>query len=393
MSIGKVVAAMLTLAAPAAAQEWNAAPPNVPEQTPAFPEQTRAPALTDEVALQQQTIVTGLEHPWALAELPDGSWLVTERPGRLRHVTLDGKVSAPIKGLPKVDARGQGGLLDVVLAPDYASSKRIYWSFAEPRGEGENATAVATGVLSDDMSELQDVAVIFQQQPAWKSELHFGSRLVFANDGTLFVTTGERSLPESRVHAQDVGTTLGKVIHINPDGSPAANNPDIPGGLPEIWSWGHRNLQAAALASDGTLWTIEHGPRGGDELNHIRPGRNYGWPIITYGDDYDGTPIGEGITAHEGMEQPVYYWDPVIAPSGATFYDGAMFPEWKGDLLIGGMQAQSITRLRLNGEKVAGESRLLEGIGRVRDVAVAQDGAIWLVLDQKDAPLMRISRQ
>jgi len=393
MSFGKIFASVLAFAAPAGAQDWNAAPPNAAGQTPAFPGQTRAPALADDIALQKQVIAKGLEHPWGMAELPDGSWLVTERPGRLRHVGLDGSVSKPITGLPKVDARGQGGLLDVLLAPDFASSRRIYWSFAEPRGEGKNATAVATGTLNAGMTAVEGAQVIFQQQPAWKSDKHFGSRLVWGQDGMLFVTTGERSNPESRVHAQDVGTHLGKVLRIRPMGGAAPGNPAIPGGLPEIWSWGHRNLQSAALAPDGSLWTVEHGPEGGDEVNHVRPGRNYGWPVITYGQDYGGGPIGEGITAHGGMEQPVYYWDPVIAPSGMAFYDGAMFPEWKGDMLIGGLMAHALVRLRLDGDKVTGEARHLQGIGRVRDVAVAQDGAIWLLIDAADGQMLRISRQ
>lgn len=393
MSLTRILASVLALSSPAAAQDWNAAAPNAEGQTPAFAGQTRAPVLTDDIALQRQVIAQGLEHPWGMAELPDGAWLVTERPGRLRHIALDGTVSEPITGLPEVDARGQGGLLDVILAPDFSDSRRIYWSFAEPRGEGKNGTSVATGVLSEDMRSVQDARVIFQQMPAWASEQHFGSRLVFDNTGALFVTLGERSDPEPRVFAQDVGTHIGKIVRIAPEGGPAAGNPDIPGGLPEIWAWGLRNVQAAALGSDGDLWTIEHGPQGGDEVNHIRPGRNYGWPIITYGEDYDGTPLGQGITAQDGMEQPVYFWDPVIAPAGMVFYEGAMFPEWQGDILVGGLQAQALVRLTQEGDKVTGEARYLQGVGRVRDVDVGQDGAVWLLIDAKDGQMIRVSRE
>ena len=267
-----------------------------------------------------------------MAELPDGSWLVTERGGRMRHVRADGSLSEPIRGVPKVVAQGQGGLLDVAIRDDFERTRRVWWSFSELRGNDGNATAVATGVLASDGSALSDVRVIFQQQPAWLSRNHFGSRLVFDRTGALFVTTGERSLPEPRQLAQDVGTHIGKIIRINPDGGAAEGNSHIEGGLPEIWSYGHRNLQAAALGPDGALWTVEHGPRGGDELNRPEAGKNYGWPIITYGQDYSGRPIGDGITARDGMEQPIYYWDPVIAPSGLAFYDGAMFPAWRGAL-------------------------------------------------------------
>ncbi|WP_241963360.1 PQQ-dependent sugar dehydrogenase [Paracoccus suum] len=388
------IAAALALAAPAAAQDFNAAPPNGKGQQPAFPGQTRAPVMASDVALETQTVTAGLEHPWGMAELPNAKgWLVTERPGRLRLIGPDGKMSAPIKGLPKVDSRGQGGLLDVALAPDFAQSRRIFFSFSEPREDGKNGTAVGTGILDDAMTTLGETKVIFQQQPAWDSDKHFGSRLVFDREGMLFVTTGERSNPEPRQLAQDVTTDLGKVIRIPPDGQSAPGNPQIQNGRLEIYSYGHRNLQAAALAPDGTLWTIEHGPKGGDELNHIRPGVNYGWPIITYGTDYSGAPIGEGITSQEGLEQPVYYWDPVIGPSGMTFYDGAMFPEWKGQIVAGGLVSQSIVRLALEGDKVTGEARDLQGIGRVRDVAVAADGALMLLTDADDGALIRVTRK
>lgn len=384
------LALLAPLAGGAAAQDFNAAPPNAAGQKPAFRGQTRATVIEDPIRLRTTVVAGGLVHPWGMAELPDGSWLVTERPGRLRLIK-EGAVSEPIRGLPPVDARGQGGLLDVAVDKDFAQTRRVWWSYAEPRGNGTNATAVATGVLAADGTSLSAVRVIFQQKPAWRSTAHFGSRLVFDGKGALFVTTGERSSPEPRKLSQDVGTHLGKVLRIKPDGGPAEGNPAIEGGLPEIWSYGHRNLQAAALAPDGTLWTVEHGPRGGDELNRPQPGRNYGWPIITYGEDYSGRPIGEGITAREGLEQPVYYWDPVIGPSGMGFYTGALFPAWKGSVLIGGLADQSLVRLTLADGKVTGEARYLRGAGRVRDVVVARDGAVMLLTDAGDGALIRVT--
>lgn len=380
-SILALATALALSSAPARAQDFNADPPNATGQTPAFEGQTRAPVINDAIKLEKKVIVDGLENPWGMAELPDGAWLVTEKPGRMRIVSADGSLSEPIKGLPEVHAQGQGGLLDVAVRDTFSDDRRVWWSFAEPRGADGNATAVATGVLSPDGATMSDVKVIFQQQPAWHSNLHYGSRLVFAPDGALFVTTGERSNPEPRQLAQDVKTHLGKVLRINPDGGAAAGNPAIEGGQPEIWSYGHRNLQAAALAPDGTLWTVEHGPKGGDELNHPQAGKNYGWPVITYGVEYSGAKVGEGITARDGMEQPVYYWDPVIGPSGLAFYEGDMFPDWKGSALIGGLAGQALVRLTLDGERVTGEARYFHGDARVRDVAVARDGAIMLLTD------------
>jgi len=373
------------------ARDFNAARPNARGQTPAFPNQTRAPVIKDDVRLQTRVIASGLEHPWGMAELPDGRWLVTERPGRLRIVSADGAVSPPVKGLPAVDARGQGGLLDVAVRDDFARTRRVWWSFAEPRGGGTNATAVATGVLSPDGAAMSDVRVIFRQEPPWKSTLHFGSRLAFAPDGALFVTTGERSHSEPRKLAQDVTALLGKVVRLDPEGGPARGNPQIPGGRPEIWSWGHRNLQSAAIGPDGALWTVEHGPRGGDELNRPQAGRNHGWPIITYGVEYSGQKVGEGRTSQEGMEQPVYYWDPVIAPSGLAFYDGKLFPTWRGGALIGALRDETLVRLTLRDGKVTGEARYLKGIGRVRDVRVARDGAIMLLTDANDGEIIRVT--
>ncbi len=388
--LGAAIALGAMLVPSGFAQDFNAAAPNAPDQRPAFEGQTRAPTVQDALELEMQILAEGLVHPWGMDQLPDGSWLVTERPGRLRLIGVDGSISEPVAGLPPVDARGQGGLLDVVIGDDFAQTRRVWWSFAEPRGEGRNGTAVATGTLSEDSSALTDVRVIFQQNPAWASTAHFGSRLVFDGDGMLFVSSGDRYTSQSRILAQDVGTHIGKVLRIDPEGGPAPGNPAIAGGAPEIWSYGHRNLQSAALAADGTLWTAEHGPRGGDELNHPRPGRNHGWPVITYGQDYNGRPIGEGITAQEGMEQPVYYWDPVIAPGGMVFYDGALFPGWKGDLLIGGLSSQALIRLTLEGERVTGEARYLQGQGRIRDVDIAEDGAVMILTDAENGALIRL---
>lgn len=381
----------LVLATPLIAQDFNDSPPNTPDFKPAFEGQTRIGVIDDKIALEVTEVAKGLENPWGLAELPDGSWLVTERPGRLRHISAEGKLSEPIAGVPEVWAEGQGGLLDVAAGPDFASDRRIWITYAEPREEGKNATAVASAVLSEDGTKLNDFKVIFQQQPAWKSDLHFGSRLVFAPDGALFVTLGERSLPEARVFAQDVSTHLGKVVRLNPEGGAAAGNPAIAGALPEIYTYGHRSPQGAALDGAGNLWVIEHGPRGGDELNRIEPGKNYGWPVITYGQEYGGAPIGEKITRKDGMEQPVYYWDPVIAPSGLTFYSGEMFADWQGSVLTGGLAGMALVRLTLEDGKVTGEARYLQDVGRIRDVAVAADGAVMILTDEEGGALLRVT--
>ncbi len=383
---------LFMLSGTAYSADFNDRAPNSPNQTPAFKGQTRAPFLADNgIELNRKTIANGLVTPWGMDQLPDGRWLVTERPGRLRIVSADGTLSPPISGLPDVDARGQGGLLDVVIRDDFNSTRRVWWSYAEPRGGGVNGTSVATGVLSHDDTTLTDVRVIFRQMPGWKSTYHFGSRLVFDQSGALFVTTGERSSPEPRQLAQDITTHIGKILRINPMGGAAPGNPDIVGGKPEIWSYGHRNLQAAALSPDGHLWTVEHGPRGGDELNRPMKGRNYGWPIITYGEDYSGSPIGQGLTAKTGMEQPIYYWDPVIAPSGMTFYNGPLFPDWKDSILIGGLASQSLVRLKLQNDTVIGEARYLTGRGRIRDVDVTPEGAIMILTDSKNGALIELT--
>lgn len=355
--------------------------------TPAFAQAEPPRAFAGE-RVRVARFASGLENPWAIAFLPDGRLLVTERAGRMRVIARDGRVLAPIQGLPRVHASGQGGLLDVALDPDFAQSRLVFFSYAEPRPDGAG-TAVARGRLSSDMTRLDEVAVIFRQTPSGTGNNHFGSRIIFARDGTLFVTLGDRY--SLRDKAQDLSTTLGKVVRINKDGSIPPGNPfrDTAGARAEIWSYGHRNVQAGALnPRDGKLWTVEHGARGGDEVNIPEAGKNYGWPVITYGRDYSGAKIGEG-TAKAGMEQPVFYWDPSIAPSGAAFYDAALFPRWKGSLFVGALADMSLVRLTLDGDKVTGEERLSLD-KRVRDVRQGPDGALWLAIDADDGEILRV---
>jgi glucose/arabinose dehydrogenase len=340
------------------------------------------------LAAKVTDVAKGLEHPWGVEVLPDGRFLVTERPGRMRIVGRDGRLSDPLTGVPEVYARGQGGLLDVALSPGFAQDRMVYFSFAES-GSGGAGTAVARGRLGE--RGLEGVQVIWRQQPkVGGSNNHWGSRLVFRPDGTLFVTLGDRFSHLER--AQDLSTTIGKIVRINPDGSAPRDNPFVgrAGALPEIWSYGHRNVQAAALDARGELWTVEHGARGGDEVNHPQPGKNYGWPVITYGVDYSGARIGFG-TAQPGMEQPVYYWDPVIAPSGATFYSGRAFPDWRGDLLVGSLRPGALVRLRIANGRVTREERYLDELGeRIRDVREGPDGAIYLLTDSSRGRLLRV---
>ncbi|ABL72788.1 PQQ-dependent sugar dehydrogenase [Paracoccus denitrificans] len=389
------ILAALVLAMPSAAlADFNADPPNAIDQSPAFAGQTRAPVMPQAMRLIRTVLTEDLRHPWGMALLPDGGLLISERPGQLR-LYRDGRLSPPIKGLPEVDARDQGGLLDVAVAPNFAETRQVWFSFSEPRGNGENGTAVGTGRLSQDETALEEMRVIFHQQPGVESPLHFGSRLVLGSDGYLYVTTGERAIPPETPVAQDLTNHLGKVLRLDPATGEAAPGNPLAGGdaQPEIWTYGHRNIQAAALDGQGRLWTVEHGPMGGDELNLLEPGRNYGWPVISYGLNYDGTRAGQGQTRHEGMEQPVYYWDPVIAPSGMAFYEGAMFPEWRGDALIGGLQAGALVRLRIEGDRVTGEQRLAPDIGRVRDVEIAPDGAVLVLIDDDPGKLIRLTRR
>lgn len=336
-----------------------------------------------------ETVAAGLEHPWALEFLPDGRILVTERPGRLRIVALDGTVSAPLSGVPEVRAVSQGGLLDVALDPDFASNGLVYLSYAEPEGRRHSGTSVARGRLTE--TGLEGTTVIYRQSPKATGQGHYGSRLVFRRDGTLFVTQGDRQCCRDRVQNLDEG--FGKIMRINPDGSIPDDNPFVgrDGVQPGIWSVGHRNAQAAALDPEtGELWTVEHGARGGDELNNPQPGRNYGWPLITYGVDYSGARISPR-QAQDGLEQPAYYWDPVIAPSGMTFYTGDAIPGWKGSVLIGSMTPGGLVRLVLRDGRVTLEERHLAELNeRIRDVQQGPDGLVYVVTDNPNGRVLRV---
>ena len=335
-----------------------------------------------------ETVASGLSHPWAVAFLPEGGMLVTERAGRLRAVARDGQVSAALTGVPAVFAQGQGGLLDVALEPEFADSRMVYLSYAEP-GEGGAGTAVARGRLNAARTALEDVQVIFRQQPKVSGSAHFGSRLVFARDGTLFVTMGERFKFEP---AQDLSSHLGKIVRINRDGSVPRDNPFVgrSDARPEIWSYGHRNSQGAALnPRTGVLWEIEHGPRGGDELNIPEGGRNYGWPLVSWGVHYNGQEIPKPPTRPD-LAQPIYYWNPVISPSGMAFYTANTFPAWHGNLLLGGLSSQAVTRLTLEGDRVTAEERIPIG-ARVRDVRQGPDGAVYVLTDESDGTLLRLT--
>jgi aldose sugar dehydrogenase len=367
--------------------------PNAPDQRPAFPGQTRTCKITSNVGFEVVVLTKELAKPWSVEPLPGGDLLVTEKGGQLRIVSATGAIGAPITGLPPVDARGQGGLLDVALSPRFDSDRTIYWSFSEPR-EGGNGTSVARGVLSADRRNLEQVRVIFRVLPTYAGSMHYGSRLAFGPDGMLYATFGERSQTSMRRYAQQQDSHLGKIVRIRPDGSAPADNPlaGQPNAQPEIWTLGHRNVQAAAFDPQGQLWGIEHGTRGGDELNLIQKGKNYGWPLVAYGIEYRGQPIAGAVTAREGFEQPVYYWDPVIAPSGAQFYTGSAFPAWRGNLFIGSLGQQRLVRLIIDNGRVTGEEHLLVDRGqRVRDVKQGPDGALYIVTDQDKGELWRIS--
>jgi aldose sugar dehydrogenase len=380
----------LIIAGPVAAAPVPTAPANVPEFKPAFAGQTRAEAVTSRTALAVTEVATGLAKPWGLAVLPDGKLLVSEKaPGALRIVDAAGKVSSPVAGLPAVDARGQGGMMGVGVPGD----GYVYWSYAEPRGEG-NGLAVARGRLVDGAApRMEDVKVIFRMMPSLDSVQHYGGRMVFLPDDRMFITLGERSILAGRMQAQDLASHLGKIVRINRDGSIPRDNPFVgkASARPEIWSYGHRNVLSAVLDGKGRLWEVEHGPKGGDELNLVARGKDYGWPTITYGEEYSGKPIGKSITAAPGMVQPVYYWDPVIGPSGAALVSGKLFPEWRGNLLVGGLASKSLVRLVLKDDKVVGEERLLaDRADRIRDVIEAPDGAIWLITDAEKGKLLKV---
>ncbi len=397
---GTILSAAL-LAAPALAQGTTPAagsestqagepaetkPANAPDQQPAFAGQTRAPQPAETVEVETEVVADGLPHLWAMEFLPDGRMLVTAKEGAMHIVSTDGKAGPALEGVPEVLSDGQGGLLDVALAPDFETSGMVFFSFSEEREDG-NGTSVASGKLvTDDQGggALEDVQVIFRQMPSYDGNKHFGSRLVFGPGGELYVTVGERSDPEPRVQAQDLTSGLGKVFRIDTSGRALPDNPFVgqENAQPEIWSLGHRNLQSATLDGEGRLWTVEHGPKGGDELNRPQAGKNYGWPEVTYGVEYSGDAVGEGITQQAETEQPVYYWDPVIAPSGMAYYDADAIPEWKGAFLVGGLVSQGVVVLHMDGDRVEYEERVpLDA--RIRDVRVGPDGAVYAVTETR----------
>jgi glucose/arabinose dehydrogenase len=365
-------------------------PPNVPSQTPAFAGQTRAPRQTTNTAFRVVTVAGGLREPWGLAFLPNGGMLVTERPGRMRIIDARGASTEPLTGVPAVAQGGQAGLYGVALDPQFAANHRIYFAYSEPVGAGSRL-AVARAELND-RTGLQKLQVIFRAEPARSGTANLGGRLAFARDGTLFVTVGDRF--SSKAQAQALDSDLGKLVRINPDGSIPRDNPFVgrAGVRPEIWSYGHRNSQSVAINPwSGKVWTVEHGARGGDELNIPQAGRNYGWPVISYGEDYSGAPIGAGITQKAGMEQPLYYWDPVIAPSGMAFYDASLFPAWKGSLFVGGLSTHCLVRLALQDDRVIGEEWLLTDLDeRIRDVVVGPDGAVYVLTDSGRGRLLKL---
>ncbi len=343
-------------------------------------------------SVRAQTVAEGLDHPWAVAFLPEGRFLVTERPGRMRIVEAQGRLGEPLAGVPEVAAGGQGGLLDVVLDAGFARNRTLYFCFSEP-GQGGNSTALARARLAADEKRLEDVKVIFSARPKVASAMHFGCRIVEARDGNLFLTLGERN--SRRQDAQTLDNHHGKVVRVKKEGGAADGNPlaGRAGALPEIWSWGHRNSQGATLAPDGTFWMHEHGPQGGDEINVPRAGRNYGWPVITFGENYGGGKMGEG-TEKAGMEQPLHQWTPSIAPSGMAFLTSDRYGDaMKGDLFVGSLKFRYLARLEMADGKVGREHRLLEGVGRVRDVRQGPDGLLYLVTDERNGRLVRVLPQ
>ena len=357
-------------------------------------------------AVRPETVAAGLQNPWGMAFLPDGRFLVTERPGRLRVVQADGKLGAPMTGLPEIAAGGQGGLLDVLLDADFARNRNLYFCFSEPASTGNgngNSTALARATLSADYARLEGVKVIFSQKPKFASSAHFGCRIVESRspgvngqpDGKLFLTLGDRF--SRKEDAQKLDNHHGKIVRINKDGSVPKDNPFVgsAGALPEIWSYGHRNAQGAALAPDGTFWMHEHGPQGGDEINLPKAGANYGWPVITYGENYGGGKIGEGLTSKAGMEQPLHYWVPSIAPSGMAFLTSERYGKaWQGNLFVGSLKFAYLDRIELSapyGGKVVRESQLLADVGeRIRDVKQGPDGLLYVLTDSRNGKLIRL---
>lgn len=381
------------------AHEWGIQ--NVPEFTPHFDAQFRAPIKVSEYTLKTEILADGLTHPWAVEELPDNRGvLVAERAGRLRHIAPDGTVSDPIEGLPAVENRPpesgwdtQAGLLDVKRGPDFEQTRWIYFTYSKPLANDKSVTATARGRLSKDLTQIDDIENLFVQEPPSPTRMHYGSRIVFDGRGHAFITTGEHSSLMERDFSQQLDKTYGKIVRLNLDGSIPQNNPyvGVEGADDAIWSYGHRNVQGAVMRN-GRLLTLEHGPAGGDELNVPLPARNYGWPVVSYGQRYAGVKVGTGKSSMAGMQEPMYYWDPVIAPGDLALYEGDMFPEWRGDLLAGALVAPGIVRLEIGGQLVTGEERLLTDTGRTRDIEVLRDGSLLITTDYDDGAVLHVTR-
>ena len=379
------ILALLMLPTFAAAQV-DQGPPNA-DFEPAFAEQVRAPALprTD---VQVSIFAEDLENPWGIAPLGNGQFLVTERPGQMRLINADGSVSAPLPGLLDIAAQGQGGLLDVAVSPRFAQDRTVFWTYSKAV-RGGLVTAAARGTLQPN-GQIADATDIFVQDNPARNGRHFGSRIIPMADGTVWITTGDRGAGDSGRLVQDIETTHGKVLRVNADGTVPSDNPFVgQAGNDLIWSLGHRNMQGAAIGPNG-LWTIEHGPRGGDELNQPRAGGNYGWPVVSYGINYRGSDVGDGIASGPEFEEPVYYWDPVIAPGGMMFYDGP-YADWRGDLLIGSLNPGALVRIKMENGRVIGEERLLTDVGRVRDVEVLDDGSVLVLIDSGRGQVLRVT--
>lgn len=361
---------------------------------PAFEGQTRIAAVVTKTLYEGKVISTSLKRPWGISALPDGRFIVTEKNGTIRLVSASGTVGESISGVPSVNSGGQGGLLGITIDPSFTKNRMVYWVFSEPLPEG-SVTSVAKGKLSSDEKSLEGVTVIYRAMPAHKGTLHYGGRILFAKDGSLFVSTGERSDLVTRPQAQDLNSGLGKIVRITTDGKPAQGNPFVntSNARPEVYSYGHRNVQGIAFHPvTGDLWETEFGPRGGDEINRVEAGKNYGWPTITYGIEYRGDKIGSAIQQKAGLEQPVYYWDPVISPSGITFYTGSEITEWKNNLFITALSGMHICRIVIENNKVVGEERLLSSEDqRFRDITQGIDGALYAITDQ--GKLYRIGKK
>lgn len=379
----------------ACAQNSVETKPTTADFKPAFPGQTRAKAVKTTTPIDVEVINSSLKSPWGLSIMPDGRFLISQKHGTMIILAADGTMQKTIDGLPKVNADGQGGLLDNTLDPNFSKNRMIYWTFSEPQDDGSVLLAVAKGKLSSDETSIEDQKVIYRATPSYKGKLQYGSRIVFDKNGNLFVSTGERSGADIRVQAQYLDSSLGKVLHITPDGKAVPNGPfaNNPNARPEIYAYGFRNPDGFAInPQTGDLWEEEFGPKGGDEVNIIKPGKNYGWPIITYGTEYSGKMVGDGITQKAGMEQPIYYWNPSISPGCMAFYEGTKIPEWNGNLFLGALGGQHIARLVIKNDKIVGEERLLEDKGeRFRDIAEGKDGALYTVTD--GGKLYKISKK